>query len=63
MANDPNATAAASAETPKKKKTVTVYAACHIVEDGNRYAPGEAMEVTEARAAALGDSVKASKPE
>ena len=43
--------------------TVTVYAACHLVEAGVRYAPGDAITTTAERAAALGDAVKATKPE
>lgn len=52
-----------AAEAPKKRKTVTVFAACHLSEDGCHYKPGDAMEVTEARADALGPCVTKSGPE
>jgi hypothetical protein len=51
------------AKNPTEETTVTVYAAGHIVEAGVRYAPGDAITTTAERAAALGDAVKATKPE
>lgn len=50
-------------EKAEEVPTVTVYATCHLVEAGVRYAPGEAVITTAERAAALGDAVKATKPE
>lgn len=42
--------------------TVSVYATCHIVEGGNRYAPGDEIKTTAERAAALGDTVTTTPP-
>lgn len=50
-------------EKTEEAPTVTVIAAVHIVEAGVRYAPGEAITTTAERAAALGEAVKAAKPE
>jgi len=41
----------------KTKPTITVTAAVNLYEAGNTYKPGETLEVTPERAAALGDAV------
>jgi hypothetical protein len=45
--------------TPEEVKTITVIARKSIYENGRTYAPGDKMEVTEERAAALGANVGA----
>jgi hypothetical protein len=40
-----------------KPNTITVTAAVSLYEGGNTYKPGETLEVTPERAAALGDAV------
>jgi hypothetical protein len=39
------------------KKPVNVKALIHLVEDGNRYTPGDEFQVTPERAKALGEAV------
>lgn len=43
-------------------KNITVYATAHLSEDGVNYAPGDKLEVSEARAAALGKLVSLTAP-
>lgn len=45
-------------KTKAKPELVTVTATTNLVEAGNRYAPGDTFQVTEERAASLGDVVK-----
>ena len=41
----------------KAKPTITVTAAVNLYENGSSYKPGDTLEVTPERAAALGDAV------